>query len=464
MGLFSFGKKKKEDGFEFIITESFPLKNTAGAVVSGRLRKGRFAPGTKAVCLDENGTPVCACRIEGIEQGTQLVKIASSDAQGSYGNHYGVKLGGVVRAQIPSEGTLVPETQEYLDYIESHPITLQQTETAKKLTYEDALEEINDGGPLGQKREEELAPMLKEEILDETAVGRLNIQECIFLLNTLQRLNAEEGIEGYQEKGDLLYTTVLDKLANAPLLYTVINEETNLPFILQDTVDVYTTLDLAMKAVEFYRRQHYRLYIKEVPRDNSGLPGNASLFAWLFFLGMERILVDNGAYKLLVKRSDMLTPEEVAEEGGLEVPVANPGFRFAMADFLEEARWDVTYNGRADRLEEKAGHLTERFKKAKFLVPLRYEDMKQSSNPVRLSGKNDLNFPLMEDEEGKKFLPLFTDWLEFQGSYDKREWGVIVLPMKDVLRAASEEGVIINPLTEKLVLDRESLEELKELL
>ena len=36
--------------------------------------------------------------------------------------------------------------------------------------------------------------------------------------------------------------------------------------------------------------------------------------------------------------------------------------------------------------------------------------------------------------------------------------------MKDVLRAASEEGVIINPLTEKLVLDRESLEELKELL
>ena len=111
-----------------------------------------------------------------------------------------------------------------------------------------------------------------------------------------------------------------------------------------------------------------------------------------------------------------------------------------------------------------AGQTVWRKRQAKFLVPLRYEDMKQSAAPVDLAGKNELNFPLMEDEEGKKFLPLFTDWPEFQGSYEKKEWGVIVLPMKDVLRAASEEGVIINPLTEKLVLDRESLEELKELL
>ena len=463
MGLFSFGKRNKEEGFEFIIEDSFALKNAAGAVATGRLKKGRFAPGTRAVCLDETGTPVFACRIDGIEQGTQIMKIASSDAKGTYGNHYGLKLGGVVKAQIPAEGTLVPASEEHLDYLESHPIPLQeQFADHKVLSIEDAMDELNDGGPLGQKREEELAPMLSEPQLDEAALGALNIQECVYLLCTLQQTQEENQDPDYQEKGNLLYTTILDKLVNAHILYLVMNEDTNLPFILGDTIDVYSTLDLAMKAVEFYRKQYYHLYVKEVPLETSGLPGNLSLFAWLFYLGMERILVDNGAYKLIVKRGDVLTTEEVATEGGLEVPVVNPAFRFAMADFLEETRWHVTYTGRRDNLEEKAQHLTERIKKAKFLVPLRYEDMKQGTEPVWLSGKTNLNFPMMDSEDGKKYLPLFTDWPEFQGAYAKEEWGVIVLPAKDAIRAAGEDGIVINPLTENLVLDTESLEELKE--
>lgn len=463
MGLFSFGKRQKEEGFEFIIEDSFGLKDTAGAVATGRLKRGRFAPGTRAVCLDAEGTPVCSCRIEGIEQGTQIMKLATSDAKGTYGNHYGLKLGGVVKAQLPAEGTLVPETEERLDYLESHPITLQpQSSGQKMMTYEDAMEELNDGGPLGEKREEELAPMLEETQLDQEELGKLNIQECIYLLCTLQRTAGERNDPFYKEKGDLLYTTILGKLANAPTLYLVMNEDTNVPFIIGDSVDVYSTLDRAMRAVEFYRKQHYHLYVKEVPLDNSGLPGSLSLFAWLFYLGMERILVDNGAYKAMIKRSDLCSIEEVASEGGLEVPVVNPGLRFSMADFLEETRWQVSYNGRRDNLEAKAERLTERLKKSKLLVPIRYEDMKQGTDPVSLVGKKNLNLPMAETEEGTKYLPVFTDWIEFQGSYAKEEWGVIALPMAEIMRAVEEEGIVINPLTENLALDAESLTELKE--
>ena len=463
MGIFSFGRKQKEDGFEFIIEESFALKNTAGAVVTGRVKKGRFAPGTRAVCLDENDTPVFACRIDGIEQGTQVMKLASSESRGTYGTHYGLKLAGVVRAQIPAEGRLVPEKPEYTEYLESHPIPLKGEHDGKKaLSFEEVMDELDDGGPLGHRREEELSAMLEEEELDEEAIEALNIQECIFLLCTLQRKQGEAEDYNYENKGDLLYETILRKLAEAPVLYIVMNEDTNTPFILGDTIDVYSKLDYAMNAVEFYRKQYYHLYVKEVPLENSGLPQDLSLFAWLFYLGMEKILVDNGAYKLLVHRADILSPEEVAQEGGLEVPVANPGFRFAMADFLAETRWSVTYNGRRDNLEAKAGNLTSRFKKARFLVPLRYEDMKQGTAPVNLAGKRQLNFPLLDGEEGKKYLPLFTDWPEFQGAYAKEEWGVVVLTTKDAIRTAGEDGIVINPMTENLVLDSESLAELTE--
>ena len=69
---------------------------------------------------------------------------------------------------------------------------------------------------------------------------------------------------------------------------------------------------------------------------------------------------------------------------------------------------------------------------------------------------------LLDGEEGKKYLPLFTDWPEFQGTYAKEEWGVVVLTTKDAIRTAGEDGIVINPMTENLVLDGESLTELTE--
>ena len=107
MALFSFGKKKQGEGFEFAINDTYAVKDSGSMVVTGKLNQGRFAPGTLAVCLDREGNPLFRCRIEGIEQGTQMVKIASADSQGDYGAHYGVRLGGVSRRHVPEDGFLV---------------------------------------------------------------------------------------------------------------------------------------------------------------------------------------------------------------------------------------------------------------------------------------------------------------------------------------------------------------------
>ena len=49
MGLFSFGRKKLEDGFEFVIDGIYALKGNS-AVAAGKLTRGRLIPGTERKC------------------------------------------------------------------------------------------------------------------------------------------------------------------------------------------------------------------------------------------------------------------------------------------------------------------------------------------------------------------------------------------------------------------------------
>lgn len=123
----------------------------------------------------------------------------------------------------------------------------------------------------------------------------------------------------YNEKGQLLYDAVVEKLKMSSSLYILLDKSTGLPYIIEGTVDVYSEEILAKHALHFYENQYHKsLILKEVPKKNSGLPGRISLFAWLYYLGMEKLLINNGSYQLLMNRSDFL--EDPSEEKGAELP------------------------------------------------------------------------------------------------------------------------------------------------
>lgn len=496
MGLFSFGRKKLEDGFEFVIDGAYALKGNS-AVATGKLTRGRLIPGTEAVCLNALGEPVFKCRITGIEQGTKLLRAASYDMKGTYGAHYGFKLDGVKKEQIPEEGAvLVSVTEELAEAVKEltgagpaaldipagvpvrqpalaaapagSTVVVQDTDARNALLSAAKAQEraFRPAGPLGAGREEELETLLEEGLTDAALVP-LTIQETIFLLCRLQQMHRQENVSGYESKGQLLYDTVLEKLKAAPALYILLDEGSSLPLIIGDTVDVYSAKELASQALHFYEEQYHRhLLLQEIKKERTGLPGHLSLFAWLYFLGMEKLLIDNGSYQLFVNRADLLKDPEEEMGRSLEVPVINPSFRYSMAEYLEEIRWHVSYSEREENVASRKEHLKKELLSAKLLVPVKFdktEGLNRGQNTIDAGKENGLFFPRVENNDHTLFLPVFTDWLEFQKAYKREEWGCMVFSFLDCLRAAGRDPMVINPLTENLILDRDFIKEMIEM-
>ncbi|MSR90997.1 SseB family protein [Inconstantimicrobium porci] len=64
-----------------------------------------------------------------------------------------------------------------------------------------------------------------------------------------------------------------------------------------------------------------------------------------------------------------------------------------------------------------------------------------------------MNFALITNSQEKAFVPLFTDWLEFEKSYSKDEWNGMIININDALsKAKNNEGMVINPFGENLII------------
>ena len=477
MGLFS-NKKTQADGFSFAVDEVYALKEGKSVVVTGKMTEGKVTPGTAAICLDSEGKPAFHCVIKGIEQGTQLMKMASADMKGTYGPHYGFKLDGAVKEDVPKGAVLVPVTDELLEVVsETEEPAFKATPAPKVIDFnrisgltmedlqgvpeenENDLEAVKKAGErdenlaalLPKKREDELSALVAGEgTLSEALLVPLSVKECIFMICRLQQMNEQSEMPDYNEKGQLLYDAVVEKLKMSSSLYILLDKSTGLPYIIEGTVDVYSEEILAKHALHFYENQYHKsLILKEVPKKNSGLPGRISLFAWLYYLGMEKLLINNGSYQLLMNRSDFL--EDPSEEKGAElpVPVSNPALRFEMADLLGEVRWPVSYPEREEKIAAKKNAVLNELVKSKLLVPVKYNgDLNVGQNSLSAEQGQGLILPRITNKQKKAFLPLFTDW------------GCVVFSMADAIRATGGDNIVINPLAENLVLDREDIKEI----
>lgn len=135
--------------------------------------------------------------------------------------------------------------------------------------------------------------------------------------------------------------------------------------------------------------------------------------------------------------------------------VKNPQLVAAMAEFKETKT----------PAAEKA--MIEELKNAKLIAPVIMDDIPENldlSNGKEY--KAQAKFMMIQQKDGTKFFPAFTEWLEVLKWKNDPDCKTVVMTVKDyamlVLRSNESAGVVINPTEDGLLLDRKRLAEIAE--
>ena len=224
-------------------------------------------------------------------------------------------------------------------------------------------------------RKDEIGAMIYEEDIAPEYIKGLSGQELLFLLTTLEVFNKKAPLQGFEKNHRLVYNEVLGRIRDAEYLYVLYDQSTGYPFVDQGLGNVYFEQELAEKAAEIFNRQFRKLVARkcqiEDPNYKNG--GKFGFFDYLFYIGIDNLVVDNGAYRARFKRNEIVAaPGEWNASQNRPEPI-NSALNFAMIDFLEEVRWPVKYEKRDDIIRAKEVRMLSNIRKAQFLVPTQHE-------------------------------------------------------------------------------------------
>lgn len=100
---------------------------------------------------------------------------------------------------------------------------------------------------------------------------------------------------------------------------------------------------------------------------------------------------------------------------------------------------------REEKIAAKKNAVLNELVKSKLLVPVKYNgDLNVGQNSLSAEQGQGLILPRITNKQKKAFLPLFTDWMEFEKAYKRNDWGCVVFSMADAIRA---QPVVITSLS-----------------
>ena len=238
---------------------------------------------------------------------------------------------------------------------------------------------------------------------------------------------------------------LLEKARKQEQWYFILDPQTGSPYVHDGMTDLFVSPAVLEKTIQA-DKLHYqkRMIVKEYGPKNRTATFGMNIFAYFYYLGLEKIKVFYDDAFGVLSRADFLPPRDYSKLDPVSVPVENPSLRLLLNEFLGEARWDKRYEGKIEYLQKKEKELFEQIAKARFLVPMQQQ------------GEDEVGFAKTSNN-GKNYLPLFTDWLEFSKAYNKDIWKGSIVSVKEAVSIAGEDDMVINFTCEAMVLTEDVL-------
>ena len=312
------------------------------------------------------------------------------------------------------------------------------------------------------EKKDEIGSMIYEEDIAPEYVKGLSGQELLFLLTALEVFNKKAALPGFEKNHRLIYNEVLGRVRDAEYLFVLYDQTTGYPFIEQGFANVYFEQELAEKAAEIFNRQFRKVAARKCQIEDPNYKGGGKFgfFDYLYYIGIENLLVDNGGYRARFKRNEIVAaPGEWSGAERRPEPV-NSALNFAMIDFLEEVRWPVKYEKRDDILKAKEMRMLSLIRGAQLLVPTQHEGPTEvdENGRIKIGKDTKLKFMVVKTKDDKQFLPVYTDPFEFAKQGVTKDWNAGVFRYQDVIRFVQDrEGIVINPLGQSVVLTKDRI-------
>lgn len=315
---------------------------------------------------------------------------------------------------------------------------------------------------VSDERKEEIGAYIYDADLSADVINNLSNQELLFLLTTMEVYNKTAPLPEFEKNHRKVYNELLSRIRDAKDLFVLYDMSTGYPFIDHGFANVYFEEELAEKARKLFESQYRKLIVRKVKVENEEAPTNVrrGFFDYLYYIGIENLIVDNGAYRARFKRNEIVvSPMDWSGEKKDASPV-NPALNFAMLDFLAELRWPVNYEKRPDVLKAKEMRMLSLIRNASFIIPMQHEGPVEVLPDGRMKMGKDtkLKFLIMKTNDEKQFLPIYTDAIEFSKKLTGSEWNAAVFRYQDILRFVQDkDGIRINPNGQGIVMPKDRM-------
>lgn len=203
---------------------------------------------------------------------------------------------------------------------------------------------------------------------------------------------------------------------------------------------------------EMFKDYLLQQYIKIEITENS-VEDRVKIFGDFYRSGFETVIIDNGQTFLNMSLFDIIEKPDFSGLPETEVPVMNPSLvsaanRFFQALARKKADRNIEYN------------MLSEIYKGKYLLPVDTSKMKTDGATVKKGST--LAIPSITRSDGKKFMPVFTDWNEMT-KYDKdKKFTGLVATFKDIEDFCKRGDLIaINPFGINMLIDNNTVNVIK---
>lgn len=295
--------------------------------------------------------------------------------------------------------------------------------------------------------------LLREEDITEEEYAALSIQDMCVLINNAKwliqsgdHMDTLDKIDDMKSKVNSMHLKLIDKIRQAEMLYTVVDNATGYPFIteIHDSIWIFSQKEYADACVEHYKEERRSFHVLEI--------SNESLISFLgrafYTNGVGGIFVDNGQTGYFIQNRDLVLPPTWEGFPPNRIPVTNPQFMKAHLKLAQELGWKVEYGERRKVIERLENVVVREVKDVTFLVPTKGAPESKKAEDIRIGTDANTAIPMLVTPEGAKGLPVFTDWDQFRMMYSDKEYHAWTIDFDSIIELLYNEGgydsIVVN--------------------